>query len=461
MKLKSDQIRVQIEATQPLEDPTPTISTFTTRDYLDHESLCTMFPTLMLSRVVYLILAEQNTLSIRTLEHFLVIFLPVSISIFQFHQTPKWNGPIGSILLYISLILFFGLGWNIPATFNSQRDTLANYLFFLCFLRVHFSMVQLHQAYLNKSVDETFIQSCLAIAPILPWFVCFLQSNGQSFYVAYWVGVCTDIVAYLGMDIAEIKYQKIKLKKGPIQNGMKCLFAISMCFLFEIRLFAEYPQNISGVPFQILNFVIGCVGLLCLYSMYLMYMCLIGKVETVQGKGLIVYKWGHMILQGTVLITASALHMISMNTFYPPSVQIGLPLNLTIPQKDLFRADLVVNTTGIDYLGYLKLVYGEVSNPVVWSGYFALLTIGLGSYVTSISVLEWLSPKMNILDRTLRFIMFITGIVSITVGSLISWSSASLTVPLSVVTAVTSILVLAQLVSYTQGCLFPMFKVLK
>jgi hypothetical protein len=445
MKSKTDQIRVQIEATQPLEDPTPTTVQFVPRDTLDHELFRTLFVALMLSRVVYLIMAEQNTLSIKTLEHFAVIFIPVSISIFQYHQTPKLESGIGTVLLYISMVLFFGLGWNIPATFNSQRDTLANYLFFLCFLRVHYSIGQLHQAYLNRAVDEFFVHSCLAIAPILPWFVCFLQSNGQSFYLAYCIGVLVDVLAYLSMDAVEIKYQKIKNVKGSIQETTRSLFAILMLHLFEIRVFAEYPQNISGVPFQILNFIVGCVCLLCLYSMYLMYMFLVVKMEPVQGKGFIFFKWGHILLQGTLLITATALHLISMNVFYPPSVQIGLPLNLSIPQRDLFRPDLLVNTTGIDYLGYLKTVYGEISRPTVSSGYFALLTNGLGSYVASISVLEWLSPPRNRSERALTLIMFIAGIVSIVVGSLISWPNISLTVPLAAITTGASILVLVQL----------------
>jgi hypothetical protein len=448
---RKDEIQVRIESTFPLQDHTPTATTpkpcFETPTENHHLLFKNILLCSVLARTVYIILAQQKHFSLKTFENFVVIYFPICISIQYSQQINHVKGFYGSILLYAHLILYFGLGWTISGTRNSQRDTLASFLFFVCFLRLYQSMTMLYKAYKKKIVDDTFINACVVLVPIIPWFACYFQTNGLNVYFWYIFGMGVDVASAVVGDCVSSRYNHRTFLLNETKMITKMLFAILCFFLYEIRVFAEYPENIVGIEMNVVNFLIGCVGLLCVYSMYIMYSLMMERAEKYRWncwKGS-VFKWCHFVIQGSLLISVAGIHMVSMNIYYPASITNGIPLNLSIPITDLFGINSLVDTNGINYLLTLKEFYISTNTPMIASSHVSLMVTGLGSFCFIIALMEWsLGTRDNVYKAVIAWMM-IVGISGIITGTALRWETMLLPVPLIVVTTIITLLVLGKI----------------
>jgi hypothetical protein len=163
---------------------------------------------LALSRSILVLSAQSNILSMQSIGQFIVVFIPLGVTIMQLSNTyMTFNNLFLKFLDMVSQsLILFGLAWTVPSVFTTVNGTLYNFAAFLCLARFKFCIVSLIWAYDTlKLSTPAFINCCLSMLPMICWVICyFIDSNSVSFII-YACGVAIDLLVSIYMDFYQFR----------------------------------------------------------------------------------------------------------------------------------------------------------------------------------------------------------------------------------------------------------------
>ncbi|KAJ3353181.1 hypothetical protein HDU91_005923 [Kappamyces sp. JEL0680] len=412
---------------------------------------------IVLSRVLLVAIAESEILSIKTVQHVFVIFIPLQITIHQFGLYPafqwKW---LRLLYLVVHVCCLFGLGFAVPAVFASTKDTLSNFTFFLCFSRFVFSLQSILRAFLDiRHWNLEFFNACFSALPLLAWIFCFFQTTQTQFYSLYLVGMAVDVCSIVLMDMAQgrqlryvpLSQAAVNWISADLARSSCAFFGAALWYFFQSRVFAEYPDENASIQFDAVNYLYGSVAVLllsCLSYTYHDASRTWSMFSTASPQHLflrlVVFKWIHYILNVSYCVVASSLSLILFDLYSPLPMVPRFPVNLNkFPTVQL-------TVTGNDYFSLAAAQSGII--PETKSYLHVPLFIGsLGVWIVCFSALDFLgrieSDHWHPKQKLVYLSGVLVGLVLLIVGCLpLSWSSTNLVIPLVTVSGSVSIMTL-------------------
>ncbi|KAI8902921.1 hypothetical protein BC833DRAFT_571146 [Globomyces pollinis-pini] len=408
-----------------------------------------VFGIVMLSRTVLLVLGHRSFYSTNLLEHFAVIYLPFSISIthlLQLNKNANLNGLIKTVRFLFKVVLLFGLGTCSPATFNTQRDTLRNFAFFMFICRVYWTLVNLIIASTGKRMFSFgFLKSCLTFLTLIPLSISFFQTNSSMFYTWYSIGVILDVVTEIISDVIHIFFinresirvlDKVKhfiIPLETIQIQTRILLSISTYYLFERRVLSHYPDSEVSVQFQVENFVYGCFGVAIFISIFVMYDCLGNTVKSFKHI-LSLYplvkliKWVHLLLNGSLILLIGTVQLLINDINEAALIAPKFPVNMTLTlDLSSFSLSNPSETVGMNYLTSLVNESGILESETD-NQYIAPMIGIVGFILICLSVLHLVIANTNNHRSSVGLFTLLVGSIVITVPAFrIKWNDMPFT----------------------------------
>ncbi|KAI8908914.1 hypothetical protein EDD86DRAFT_206407 [Gorgonomyces haynaldii] len=404
----------------------------------------------LFSRVVYILLAEQESLDWSSVLHTMMVILPFYVTIQQIVFYHDIYIAKSDMIDYIYTVLragvLVGLGYTAPSTYVSSIANLPSFIFFLFLSRGFHACALLMLAFYDAEVGANLmVNGLLSVVSMFIWISGLFQSRYNMLYLLFEIGVLADLLAIFVVEgvnytftcqrkrrfmkrsqrlPSRVVFQNHKLiKEGNWRIiGLTNLLVISgILNIFPSRQGQDFPSSIVSVPFDYVQIIFVLLSCLYLFSMYVMYDTLdqIYPIETGEDLDDIAshdsvlewYSWTHFystlsvwlhcLLWMAIIVSMASLQLVVADLYANvgpiPKLDVLVPYNMSLPVN---APQQLMNLTLLrsDPLNYLSKAVNLLNNPqsfgsarlnTFWNP-ASMFLISSGCYLILLSVLEYL-----------------------------------------------------------------------
>lgn len=387
----------------------------------------------VLSRVIFVILAQGAWMNINTVANYCSIFFPLQISVYHLnfaYQPFQWRA-LRITFGVLKVILLFGFGWTAPSSFSTSNDTLSNLCAFLCLSRSYFAVTSIIDAYNYRTIlNPAFVNACLTFPALITWITCFFTDTTPQFYSLFVIGVFVDISSLICCDLFKSRRLGLTVKfDRPIFNligvteamtlALQIFFGCCVWYLFETRRLVEYPDAMTAVQFIPVNFFYGSMAVLILFNLFCLYnyslkFWMLDSERQFQNRPTEIFlystllKWVHFIMTGSFGLLTASLSLLLFDLYTSPSILVNqFPVNLsTFPDSVQFNKNLEIS--------YFKQAAEQGGITVEGRSTFYLPVVfgAYGFYLLCQSLAEVVASKLSHVDvRYKTLTTLIPGVV--------------------------------------------------
>ncbi|KAJ3257030.1 hypothetical protein HK103_005014 [Boothiomyces macroporosus] len=353
---------------------------------------------LLLSRTIYIPIAETANISFISIIHFILIYLAFSTAIQTlFRSYNEIENKSGNYLYsFLRYIILFGLGWTAPSIFSTVNNTLSNFAFFLIAARLVYCIhgLALAKTFTRgfKFANPNFINSVISVAPLAPWILTILLTNYSQSYTLFWISIVVDLAIITGTDTVNLAFIPAAYEEFPQsyltiwmerwKYSSTAMTGIGIVYLVENNMVVGYPELYTSVKFNIIHFIWTCIALAILYSINSLYHSVIrpNNQNTSLLKGqiaLVALKWIHVLILLLFTLMISLLKIATNDLNSPELQKFYLPMNMTLFGMEFTQ---ISATPGLSYLQEFTSLLG--APRILYSAIYLQVLIGcLGVYL--------------------------------------------------------------------------------
>ncbi|KAJ3322314.1 hypothetical protein HDV06_003208 [Boothiomyces sp. JEL0866] len=343
--------------------------------------------TLLLSRTIYIPIAETAIISFNSIIHFILVYLEFSTAIQMLLHTYEDIAIKSLDYLYTLLryIILFGLGWTAPSCFSTVGNTLSNFTFFLLAARfVYFVRGLALAKTFTKDfsfADSYFITASISLIPIAPWIICIFLTNFSQSYTSFWIGTLIDIAIIITGDVVKLAFIPALYGELPPtylaiwqerwKFSLTSIAGIGIFHLVENNMMVGFPELYTSVKFNIVHYIWTLAALSMIYSFRTLHQIAIKDdkphISLIKGSiALVILKWIHVVIGLLFMLTISLLKISTSDLNSSQMQRFYLPMNMTVFGIDSMQ---ITEAVGLNYLAEFTSLIGA---PRILSSAFYL-----------------------------------------------------------------------------------------
>ena len=238
---------------------------------LKDEVLLNALGALTISRCILLVTGESKNLGLGTMQRYTAVFIPVfiSYSLFRTIYTARISGNTLATRLVQMIVIgvYFGLGYAIPSSFNSNNDLLSTLVCFLTAARLLYTAIGVLRVELMSKWSR-FVTT-ISLLPIIPWLAAIFLDGSFERNAVFITGVVIDFGAYVFLLYKDERFREPNLERNESKIFRPSLLIAILGYLFQTNQLLIFKDAFSTIVFNIYDFIVGIFLFITIFCMHL------------------------------------------------------------------------------------------------------------------------------------------------------------------------------------------------